>query len=498
MVNNVMLRETLIIALVLLLAAVPVPAAAGSGTGIVLPDLGSGEISLIAGTREAYIGRAILNELRRAGLVLEDPELTEYVQNLGSRLAAAGGDMQQDFKFFLVKDDSVNAFALPGGYIGVHSGLFLRTRTESELASVLAHEVAHITQRHVSRRFEAASGMNFKSLAVLLGAIALAASGADVDDVSGAMMLGQGLAIQEQINFTRSQEYEADRVGVRILARGGFDPEGMVGFFETMQRMQRLRNSEMPEFLSTHPLSSSRVLEAAQRIRAMGEIEGIRESRAYPLMKARLRVLARNGPILMEPAEKGATDADTAPARYARALALLEDGEAKTAAAIFRELRTEDDSVTHYHIGLGSALMQAGKTGDALAVLEAAEKLFPGNVPVGLAHAEALRTAGHADRALVLLRNLFNRQPAEPEYIRSLAHTASDAGATAESHYYMGEYYLRLGDLDSARVQLNLAVETADPHSNDHLQYAARLQEVSRVLLERRKDKPRNQAARVR
>src|SRR5690606_16971174 len=133
---------------------------------------------------------------------------------------------------------------------------------ESELASVLAHEVAHVTQRHVARRFEASSGMNLKSIAVLLGAIALAASGADADDVTGAMMLGQGLAIQEQINFTRSQEYEADRVGVEILARSGFDPRGMVDFFGTMQRMQRLQNSRMPEFLSTHPLSLSRITEA--------------------------------------------------------------------------------------------------------------------------------------------------------------------------------------------------------------------------------------------
>lgn len=474
-----MLRRLLILALVPLLAVSAAPVRA-SGNGIVLPDLGSGSISILLGTREEYIGRSIVNELRRSNLVLEDPELTEYVQNLGSRIAAAASNGHTDFRFFIVKDDSINAFALPGGYIGVHSGLFLRTNTESELASVLAHEVAHVTQRHVARRFEASSGMNLKSIAVLLGAIALAASGADVDDVSGAMMLGQGLAIQEQINFTRSQEYEADRVGVEILARSGFDPEGMVDFFGTMQRTQRLQNSRMPEFLSTHPLSLSRVIESAQRVQAMGVIEPVRESRAYPLMKARLGVLSGTAPLL------SAGNSDAA-ARYARALDLLRDGEATTAAAILDELRREDDSITHYHIALGNALIEANQPERALAVLDHAADLFPDNVPVELARADALRRAGRSGAALDMLRGLFNRRAPQPEYIRIMAQTAADAGATAESHYYMGEYYLRLGDLGSGRVQLQLAVDTADPGSNDRLQYQARLKEVSDALLEQRR-----------
>ncbi|HEX7046548.1 MAG TPA: M48 family metalloprotease [Gammaproteobacteria bacterium] len=475
------------LAIFILLPLLAVPPAFAQGGRFALPDLGSGGISIIAGTREEAIGRSIVNELRRADLILDDPEITEYIQNVGSRLVAGADNGKTDFSFFVIKDDSINAFALPGGYIGVHSGLILRTNSESELASVLAHEVAHVTQRHIARRFDASSSMGLKSLAILLGAIALAASGADGDDVSGAMMLGQGLAIQEQINFTRTQEYEADHVGMSILARSGFDPEGMVNFFETMQRMQRIRNSRMPEFLSTHPLSVSRVTDAAQRIQAMDNIGTVRESRAYPLMKARLAVLSGDAPLL----SAGAGDAPrakTAPARYARALALLEDGEAETAAAILRELRGEDDSITHYHIGLGRALMAAGRIDGAIKVMEHAGQLFPVNVPVGLAHAEALRRAGRAEDALNLLRDLFNRRAPEPENIRVMAQTAADAGAMAESHYYMGEYYLRLGDLHSGRIQLQLAVDNADPASNDYLQYNARLQEVSDILLEQRSE----------
>jgi len=464
-----------------------VPAALG-GTGLALPDLGSGSIRILAGTQEEHIGRSILNELRRANLVLEDPEINEYIQDLGSRLVAVADNGPVEFTFFVIRDDSINAFALPGGYVGVHSGLIARTRTESELASVLAHEVAHVTQRHIARRFEAGSGANLKSLAILLGAIALAATGSSGDDVTGAMMLGQGLAIQEQINFTRAQEYEADRVGVEILAAANFDPVGMVSFFEIMQRIQRLQNSRMPEFLSTHPLSLSRVSEAAQRVQQMDSGRETHESRSYPLMKARLGVLAGTNPLLLGAADE---QDDGKTLRYAQALDLLKHGEAATAVPLLRTLLLEDDSVIHYHIGLGKALVESGAHDEAITVFEKASRLFPGNVPVGLAHAEALRRNNRASDALGVLRDLFNRREPKPEYLRIMAQSAAEARAKAESHYYMSEFYLRTGDMASAREQLHLALEAAPPASSEYLQYQARFEEVSDALLEFRSRQPR-------
>lgn len=463
-----------------------VPVAAG-GTGFALPDLGSGSIRILAGSQEDHIGRSIVNELRRSNLLLEDPEINEYIQDLGSRLVAAVNNGQVDFEFFVIRDDSINAFALPGGYIGVHSGLITRTQTESELASVLAHEVAHVTQRHIARRYEASSGMSLKSFAILLGAIALAAAGADGDDIAGGMMLGQGLAMQEQINFTRAQEYEADRVGVEILAGADFNPEGMVDFFTTMQRIQRLQNSRMPEFMSTHPLSLSRISEAAQRVRRMPANHEVRESRSYPLMKARLGALTSNGPRM--PA--GDKQEEETALRYAQALEAMQRGRSEDAVPLLRALVAEDDSITHFHISLGDALMQAGKAADALAVLENASRLFPTNVPVGLAHAEALRRDDQADAAMTVLRRLFNRNVPKPEYIRIMAQAAADAGEQAESHYYMSEYYLRTGDLESGRVQLQLALDAAAPSSSEQLQYEARLEEVSNILIEIRANQPR-------
>lgn len=480
--------KRLLTSLLVIVCLVPVTS---GGTGLALPDLGSGSIRMLAGNQEEHIGRSIVNELRRSNLLLEDPEINEYIQNLGSRLVAAVSNGQVSFEFFVIRDDSINAFALPGGYIGIHSGLITRTRSESELASVLAHEVAHVTQRHIARRFEAGSGMSMKSFAILLGAIALAAAGTDGDNIAGGMMLGQGLALQEQINFTRAQEYEADRVGVEILAGADFNPAGMVDFFSTMQRIQRLQNSRMPEFMSTHPLSLSRISEAAQRVRQMQSDREVRESRSYPLMKARLGALTANGPRMFT--GDGGDEEETA-RRYARALEAMQRGQSADAVPLLRALLAEDDSVTHFHISLGNALLQSGQAEDALAVLDKATRLFPTNVPVGLAHAEALRRDGQADAAMTALRRLFNRNDPKPEYLRIMAQAAADAGLSAESHYYMSEFYLRTGDLESGRIQLQLALDAAPPSSSEHLQYEARLEEVSEVLIEIRANEPRRRA----
>lgn len=481
---------------ILSLLLLPAIAPAAGNPGLALPELGSGAPGYLNGTAEADIGRQIYNQLRRNNMILDDPEVAEYVQHLGSRLVSAVDNGQTSFTFFVVKDDAINAFALPGGYIGVHSGLIVRTRNESELAGVLAHEIAHVTQRHIARRFDAATGMNLKALGMVLGAIAMAAAGADGDDVSGALMLGHGLAVQEQINFTRAQEYEADRLGVETLSRAGFDPNGMVSFFETMQRVQRLQNSRMPEFLSTHPLSLSRISEAAQRVQAMDTVTDERESRAYPLMKARLAVLTGEDPLVVAgpPGDSG----NSTPLRYARALDLIRDGESETAVAMLRELVAEDDSIIYFHTALGRALLEAGRRDEAIAVLARASDLFPDNIPVAIGYAEALRRADRPDVALELLRGVFNRRTPEPEQIRKLAQLAAETGETAESHYYMAEYYLRVGDLGSARVQLELALDYAAPASSERLQYQARLDEVSRALLEARRNAPRRDRERER
>jgi predicted Zn-dependent protease len=179
-----------------------------SGAGandIELPDMGSPADAILSKSDEAQYGRAIMRDIRRSGMVVEDPQLTEYVNEIGHRIAAQTSDGDHQFTFFVVKDPRINAFALPGGYIGVHTGLLEATRSEDELAGVLAHEVAHVTQRHIARAIHASSRQSILSTAMMLGALVLGAAGGSGEAVQGAMAISQGTAMQQQINFTRSK-----------------------------------------------------------------------------------------------------------------------------------------------------------------------------------------------------------------------------------------------------------------------------------------------------
>ena len=221
----------------LLLAVAGLVFASGADAGdIQLPDMGSPADAVLTKNEEAQIGQQIMYNIWRSGKIVEDPQVTEYINEIGHRLVAQTNDGDQDFHFFVVDDPVVNAFALPGGYIGVHTGLIESTRSEDELAGVLAHEIAHVTQRHIARAVHANSRQSILTTALMLGAMILGAAGGGSDAVEGAMAVAQGTAAQHQINFTRANEAEADRIGIGAMAGAGFDPHGMASFFEVIAR----------------------------------------------------------------------------------------------------------------------------------------------------------------------------------------------------------------------------------------------------------------------
>ena len=193
--------------------------ASGAGAqDIQLPDMGSPADAILSKSMEAQIGRSIMRDIRRSGMVVEDPQITEYINEIGHRIAIQSNDGDQTFTFFVVDDSRINAFALPGGFIGVHTGLIEAARNEDELAGVLAHEVAHVTQRHIARAIHASSRQSMLSTALMLGAMILGAAGGDGDVVQAGIALAQGTAAQQRINFTRSNEFEADRIGINAVA----------------------------------------------------------------------------------------------------------------------------------------------------------------------------------------------------------------------------------------------------------------------------------------
>ena len=256
-----------------------------------LPDFGSPADAALSKNKEAQLGRGVMLQLRNAGVVVEDPQLTEYIGTLGSQLASHANNGEFDFDFFLVNDDRINAFALPGGFIGVNSGLILASDTESELAGVLAHEVSHVTQRHIARSIYDSQRTSLVSMAAMLAAILLgAASDSSGEAMQGVVGASQAMAIQRQINFTRANEYEADRVGMEVLSSAGFDPNGMSSFFEKLGKRYGASTQYIPELLQTHPVSTERVAEARMRARQLPQTKAT-DSMAYGLAKARLRAL---------------------------------------------------------------------------------------------------------------------------------------------------------------------------------------------------------------
>lgn len=465
--------------------AVLVLATVATADDIQLPDLGSPADAVLDRNTEAQIGRAIMAQLRSTGKVVEDPLINEYINEIGHRIAARTNDGQYEFSFFIVKDPVINAFALPGGYIGVHTGLIEATRSEDELAGVLAHEIAHVTQRHIARAIHANSRQSILSTALMLGAVILGAAGGNGDAAQAAVAVAQGTAAQQQINFTRSNEYEADRIGIGALADAGFDPNGMASFFEVMSQ-QDTSSPEVraPEFLRTHPVTTTRISEARNRARDFPSVQTV-DSTNYGLARARV-IVARFDTAEQAVEYFGHRDyADQTDAeRYGRAVAYQRAGRNVEARDIFEELAGKDPKVIAYHIGLGQSQLAVEDYAAGQETLNRALELFPRNVPLVIEYGELLLHLGKAREAHTMLLDLMNNVPPTPEQVRLIARAASEAGDNAESYYYMAEYRFMTGDLVGGINFLRQALLLPDLQEIQRIRFEARIDFVREFMTE--------------
>lgn len=259
-----------------------------------LPDLGTPSDSSLSPIKEKEIRDDILNQIYEHDLVMFDPIIADYMEQLGFRLAAQSENPQAPFDFFIVNENIVNASTYPGGMIIFFSGLFMRTDNESELAGVMAHEIAHATGRHMSR-FYADAKKNTIPMLLGMAAAVVAAQHSNSNDAPVAIAAAtQALHQQSMINFTREHEYEADRVGIKTLKKAGFNPLGMAGFFEKLMREKPIdERYHMPEYLRTHPLSINRVTEAKNRAK-IKDTDKFTESETYAFVKERLRTFTKD------------------------------------------------------------------------------------------------------------------------------------------------------------------------------------------------------------
>ncbi|HVH83788.1 MAG TPA: M48 family metalloprotease [Steroidobacteraceae bacterium] len=462
----------------------------GPTAGSNLPDLGSPAETILSKSDEFRLGAMVAKELRDQNVLIEDPEVSEYINDIGKRLASQSEMGGEYFHYFVIRDNTINAFAVTGGYVFFYAGLVLATETESELAGVMAHETAHITQHHIARMLADQSRQSLTTAAAMIGAILLGALGGGGQAVEGGIVAAQGMAAQHQINFTRDNEWEADRVGISYLAGAGFDPYGMGEMFDTMARHSGLAQTYIPAMLIDHPVDSERIAEQRSRAAQFPSRTG-HDSQSYELIRERVRVLMATGDtdLAAQYAQKIAHGGDNMGNQYGRALALINGNRAngEEAVGILTRLVQQHEGLTELYSALGQAQAKAGHVSEALATFKHAETLFPRNVPVTVRYAQTLMAAGRAGEAHTMLLDLFNLVPPTPDQIHLTALAASAAGDPGDAYFYMGEYQIANGDLPLAIQQIQLALAAPGTSTIQRQRYRARLDEVREFLASTRK-----------
>ncbi len=443
-----------------------------------LPDFGEPADQTLSLSEEAEIGARIEAQLYAAGLILEDQELTEYISSVGAELAAHGGVSPNGFRFFIIRDDSINAFALPGGYIGVHTGLLQASTNESELAGVLAHEEAHVTQRHIARQLQGSTGWNLATAALVVAAALAGAT--DPDLIQAALGVGLASIQQRQINHTRSHELEADRLGIRTLADAGYDPKGMATFFERLHQQTRLYGNQLPEILLTHPVSATRVSEALNRADDYDPVEH-ESSDQYRYMRARARVLASAPPSLEREFFRRSLEHDESDdeARYGLALIDLYSGDGDSALKHLNAITNPDQ--VNVQLAMAQAEHLAGQDEAAIARYANLERRYPNYQPVSLAYADTLIRTGASDEARrVLLDSSAYRRNA-PDTFRLLALAARDSGREPEAHYQMAAYFRYRGNYRAAINQLHTGLQRPNLSDAERARLESRMLEYRRM-----------------
>ena len=427
-----------------------------------LPDLGSvGDLEL-SPQMERRLGESIVREMRRDPQFIDDPELSEYLGTVGGRLSQAMG-ARQDFEFFGVRDPTINAFALPGGFVGVHTGLITAADTESELASVLAHELSHVTQRHIARMLGQQKQMQLPVLAAMAAALLLGRSRPDL--ASGATVAVQGAAASTQLSYSRDFERDADRTGLQALVAAGYDPRAMAAFFEKMQRSQRVSDDgTVPGYLRTHPVTTERIADAQNRVAAL-PYKQTPDSVEFHLVRAKLRAEGGDAQDTVTHFERAVNEkryANEAAARYGLVSALLRARRAKAADAEMTKLRATAVSSPMID-ALEARVRQANNdVAGAEKVLAQARARYPISRALLYAQVGVLQDASRNEQAIALLNEAVRNSPGDPRLRALQSRSYAALGKRLLQHQAQGEYYALQGSLPAAIEQLQLARGAGD------------------------------------
>jgi predicted Zn-dependent protease len=456
-----------------------------------LGDAGGDQLSPIA---ERRLGESIMREIRRARALLDDPELVDYLNRLAGRLAAQPSAAGFSFELFAVEDRSINAFALPGGYIGVHTGLVASSNAESELASVLAHELGHVTQRHIARML--ATQQQSSSVLVASLVAALLAARSNPQAAAGLVSLGSTLQMQQMLGHSRDAEREADRVGVEMLQQSGFDPQGMVDFFGRLQAASRLSESALPAYLRTHPLTGERMSDIQNRVMGLRYRQHA-DSLEFAMLRARYRVLAdrstdglnRASQLMERAIEDGAVSAMVG--RYALAAGALAAGETSRARTLIGQARAASAGPPHPYLEQLAALieLEAGEPRAALAIADRAIAQSGPTRALSRVRVRALSEQKHWQAAVEAAAQALDSARNDTELWALLARAQAARGDQAAAHVAMAELHTINGAWAAAIEQLQAAQRSRQLDFYDSSRLDARLRELRALFFQEREDR---------
>ena len=489
---------------------------AGSALAAELPDLGDASRTTISPRQERELGLRIMSQIRADPSYLDDAEVAGYLTSLGSKLILGSREAHpdQEFEFFAVQDASINAFALPGGFMGFNTGLIITAQSESELAGVMAHEIAHVTQKHLARMI---AGQKYSMLTSLAGA-ALAILAARTNPQAGQAVLvaSQARQIQSQLDFTREHEKEADRIGLNILVSAGLDPNGMSAFFERLQRAGRFHENGAPSYLRTHPITYERIADIENRTHDM-PYRQVPDSLDFQLIRAKLRASLDNPGDAVERFESVLRDkryTNEAVERYGLINALLRNRDysraEKELAQLYEDLQSGalDEKLQNHDLGktirierktgpsspmidtlAARVKLATGQVIEALEIYQAALQIYPQYRALIYDYADALIRNGKPDAAVNFINRQLQYTPNDTRLFALQARGYEALGDAMSQHRSQAEVYTRQGNYSGAIEQLQIALKAGDGDFYKMSSIEARLRELRVMDAEHKKDK---------
>ncbi|MDR2875474.1 MAG: M48 family metalloprotease [Methylobacillus sp.] len=462
--------------LFLMLLCAPVALADG------LPDLGDPAQTALTPQDERRIGEEIMRDVNNSNDVISDVEVVDYLQGLGYRLASNSGDLPQKFTFFVVNDPSINAFALPGSIIGVNSGLITAVDNESELASVVSHEIGHVVQHHIARMMAKQKQNAWQSFAAM--AFALLAARSNPQLAGGTMEAAAAGSIQQQLDYTREHEREADRVGLQILDSAGFDTRAMPAFFEKLMKGTRFSEGIAPSFLRTHPLTTERIADTRNRAEQT-PYRQVADSAGFNFARARIRAITGNANHAVEWFQsvlKEKRYVDEASQHYGYAVALVRANKLADARAEIAWLRDHAPRNPMTESLAANLLMATGDMGQAETRYKQGLAAYPNYRGLIYGYADLLLATNQPDAMLKLIADKQQAYPDDAHLYELKSQAYTRQGKQLLRHQAQGEAYFRQYDLRGAIEQMELATRSPDGDFYQKSSVEARLKQLRAML----------------